>query len=78
MDSFKFYFGLQLGRKLYVHTDNPSKTMQQEKMSAIKGKSLADLTVQILEGIFNDRDYNLFYKSVEKSAGEIKASQNQP
>ena len=60
MDSFVFCFGLQLGRKLYVHTDNPSKTMQQEKMSAIKGKSLADLAVQILEGIFNDRDYNLF------------------
>ena len=42
-------------------------------MTTIKGKSLADLTVQTLEGIRNDRDYNLFYKSVEKSAGKIKA-----
>ena len=64
----KFYFGLPLGRKLYAHTDNLSKTLQQEKMSAIKGKSLADLTVQILEGIRNDRNYNLFYESVEKSS----------
>ena len=73
MESFKFYFGWQLGRKLYAHSDNLSKTLQQEKMSAIKGKSLADLTVQTLEGIRNDRDYNLFYESVEKSAGKIKA-----
>ena len=42
-------------------------------MSAIKAKSLADLTVQTLEGVRNDRDNNLFYESVEKSAGKIKA-----
>ena len=71
MESFKFCFGLQLGRKLYAHTDNLSKTLQQEKMSEIKGKSLADLTVETLEGIRNDRDYNLFYESVEKSAAKI-------
>ena len=39
IESFKFYFGLQLGRKLYAHTDNLSKTLQQEKMSTIKGRS---------------------------------------
>ena len=73
MESFKFYFGLQLGLKLYAHTDNLSKTQQQEKMSAIRGKSLADLTRQTREGIRNDHDYNFFYESVEKSAGKIKA-----
>ena len=35
MESFKFYFGLQLDRKLYAHTDNLSKTLQQEKMSTM-------------------------------------------
>ena len=29
MKSFKFYFGLQLDHKLYAHTDNLSKTLQQ-------------------------------------------------
>ena len=66
MESFKFYFGLQLGRKPYAHTDNLSRTLQQEKTSAIKGKALADLIVQTLEGIHNDQDYNLFCKSLEK------------
>ena len=73
MEFFKFYFRLQLGRKLYAHTDNLSKTLQQEKMSVIKGKSLTGLTVQTLEGTRNDRDNNLFYESVEKSTGKIKA-----
>ena len=35
MESFKFYFGLQLDRKLYAHTDSLSKTLQQEKMSTM-------------------------------------------
>ena len=65
MNSFKFSFELQLGRKLYAHTDNLSKILQQEKMSAMKGKSLADLIVQTLERIRNDREYNVFYQSVE-------------
>ena len=73
MESFKFYFGLELGHKLYAHTNNLSKTTQREKMSAIKRKSLADLTAQTLDGICNDHNYNLFYESVEKSAGKIKA-----
>ena len=78
MDSFVFCFGLQLGRKLYVHTDNPSKTMQQEKMSAIKGKSLADLTVQTLEGICNDCDYNLSTKVLRNYLAKSRLSQNRP
>ena len=73
MESFKFYFGLQLDRKLYAQTDNLSKTLRQGKTSAIKGKSLTDLNVQTLEGIRNDRDYKPFYESVEKSADKIKA-----
>ena len=45
MQSFKFYFGLQLVRKLYARNNNPSKILQQEKMYAIKEKSQADLIV---------------------------------
>ena len=56
MKSFSFYFGLNLGRKLYAHTDNLSKTLQKEKMSAISGKELADLTIKTMHGMRNDRD----------------------
>ena len=31
MESFSFYFGLNLGPTLYAHTDNLSKTLQKEK-----------------------------------------------
>ena len=78
MESFKFYFGFQLDHKLYAYIDNLSKTLQQEKMSAIKGKSLADLTVQTLEGICNDCDYNLSTKVLRNYLAKSRLSQNRP
>ena len=71
MESFSFYFGLNLGCKLYAHTDNLSKTLQKEKMSAISGKELADLTTKAMQGMRNDRDFDLLYETVTKSASSI-------
>ena len=71
MESFSFHFGLNLGRKVYAHTDNLSKTLQKEKMSSISGKELADLTIKTMQGMRNDRDFDLFYETVTKSASSI-------
>ena len=38
MNTFDFFFGLNLGQRLFSHTDNLSKTLQQTRMSAISGK----------------------------------------
>ena len=73
MESFKFYFGLMLSQRLYSITDNLSKTLQKEKMSALKGKELADLTVKTFEGMRNERDFNLFYEKTKSSASKIEA-----
>lgn len=76
MESFSFFFGLNLGRKLYAHTDNLSKTLQKENMSAIKGQELAELTMKVLQGMRNDRDYDLFYSSVTKAATSVSDISN--
>ena len=46
--------------------------MQQKKMSTVKGKELADLTVKTLQAMKNDRDFNLFYETTKKSTSTIK------
>ena len=71
MKLFTFYFGLNLSKSLYLVTDNSSKTLQKEKMSAIGGKELAGLTIKTLKNIRNDRDFKLFYKKIERSASKI-------
>ena len=71
MKLFTFYFGLNLSKSLYLITDNLSRTLQKEKMSAIGGKELAGLTVKTLKNMRNDRDFKLFYEKIETSASKI-------
>ena len=44
VNTFDFFFGLNLGQRLFSHTDNLSRTLQQPKMSALTGKRVACLT----------------------------------
>ena len=44
MNTSDFSFGLNLGQRLFYHTDNLSRTLQQTKMSARSGKRVACLT----------------------------------
>ena len=71
MKTFNFFFGLCIGQRLYSITDNVSKTLQKEKMSAVSGQRLAGLTTKTIQGMRNDADYNLFYQTVSKKAEKI-------
>ena len=68
MRSFPFFFGLCISHRLYILTDNLSKTLQKEKMSALESKHLADLTVETLNGMRSDEHFNLFFQSVKVKA----------
>ena len=48
MNTFDFFFGLNFGQRLFSHTDNLSRTLQQTKMSALSGKRVACLTKDVL------------------------------
>jgi len=73
METFTFYFGLSLSHRLYAITDNLSKTLQKEKMSAIQGKELANMTIKTLENMRNERDFKLLYEKITQSAKKISA-----
>ena len=60
-----------MSKSLYLITDNLSKTLQKEKMSAIGEKELPGLTVKTLKNMRNDRDFKLFCKKIETSASKI-------
>ena len=68
MESFWFFFGLLLSHRLYSLTDNLSKTLQKERISALNGQRLAKLTVETLEGMRTNESFDLFCESVKKKA----------
>ena len=61
MNTFDFFFGLNLGQRLFSHTDNLSKTLQQTRMSAISGKRVAHLTKEFLQKMRSDASFKTFY-----------------
>ena len=58
MTTFDLLFGLQLSIKILKITDNLSRTLQKQSMSAAEGQSMADLMVKMLKPMRTDANFN--------------------
>ena len=63
MTKFDLLFGLQLCERILCITDNLSKTLQKQSLSAAEGQHLAGLTVLTLKGMRNEE---MFFESLNK------------
>ena len=68
MQSFKFFFGLCLGQRLYSHTDNWSKALQCKTLPAIAALRLALLTKDTLISLRSDENFKMFFDVVLRKA----------
>lgn len=66
MTKFNFYFGLHLSQRLFVHTDNLSKALQNTKMSASSGQKIAEMTKQTILSMRSDEGFDGIYANVLK------------
>ena len=64
MHTFDFLFGISLGNLLLRHTDNLSKKIQQQSLSAAEGQRLATLTLDVLQSLRNEDHFEIFYARV--------------
>ena len=76
MKLFDFFFGLNIGHRLFSHTDNLSRTLQAEKMSACQSKGNANLVVSVLEGMRSEESFNSLCDHHQQSS--ILSYQNLP
>ena len=74
METFSLFFGLCLGKNVYKHSDNVSKTLQCTKMCALSSFNTAMLTVQVLQNTQNDGDFNRFFETVLEKAKVLELS----
>ena len=68
MCQFQFFYGSNLSQRLFAISDNLSKTLQKESVSALSRLHLAELTVQTYQKIQSDEGADLFFKTVSKKA----------
>ena len=77
MSSYNLFFGLHFCLAILRLTDNLSRTLQKQTLSAADGQSAASLTVQTLESMRSDEAFSLFFARVEvdrKSTGTDEAT----
>ena len=71
MKLFKFFFGINLGFKVYSIADNLSKTIQRESMSAVESQEVAGLTIKTLESRL-ESNADAFYETNKIKAERYK------
>ena len=71
MDSFNFFFGVELGRKILNMADNLSSSLQASNMSANEGQSIMKMTFLTLEGMRSEECFLLFWERTEKKRQEL-------
>lgn len=68
MESFQYFFGLNLGATLLIQTDNLSKTLQKTQLSSVEGQHCANLVIRAITSMRSDEMFDLYFLNVKKQA----------
>ena len=66
MSNFKLLFGLKLCERIFLITDNLSKTLQNQSLNAAEGQEIGMLTLKTLENLRNEDDFKLFFQHLQQ------------
>eukprot|EP00731_Ephydatia_muelleri_P000937 Em0001g937a len=73
MESFDFFFGLELGRIVFSMSDNLSIALQGSSISASEGQSLMKMTLVAFQAIRSEDSFSVFWKTIERKRQLCKA-----
>ena len=71
METFEYYFWVTITHKILGHSDNFSRSIQSRDLTATDAKYLANCTVETLEKIRNDRDFDLLWNDLNEKADSL-------
>ena len=71
MSQFRFFLGHNLAHTVNSFTDNLSKTLQKEQLSASEGKSVAMITVETFQNMRSESSADLFFEIVSRKASSF-------
>ena len=78
MESFIYFFGLNIGGLVLIYGDNLSPTLQNRNISAMDGQQKAFMTIKTFKQMLINEQFILFWKiAQEKAYGlDISYSEN--
>ena len=72
IQTFSFFYGLQLVIVVLSHADNLSSNLQRADLRAMDAQKNAKLSVTVLRGIRSDRDASLHWTKVTQAAVKLE------
>ena len=69
-----FVFGVSLGSVILRHSDNLSKSLKHEHISAAEGQEVVKLTHDVLQSLRQPEQFKLFYQRVLRSQENLGIS----
>ena len=72
METFDYFFGVQLGNLVLRHSDNVSKTIQKPTLSAGDCQSLAKSSLKMMEKLRMDDSFDLFWINLNSKAEKLE------
>lgn len=75
MQSFDFLFGVSLGYEILRHTDNLSRTMQKNDLSAAEGQHITELSLTTLSEMRNEDSFDTFWESLNNKLDDLDVSE---
>ena len=67
METFDFFFGVELGRIVLNMADNLSNVLQESSVSASDGQSLMKMTVATIQSMRSDESFTLSGKQLKQN-----------
>ncbi len=75
MQSFDFFFGTMLAELILKHSDNLSRTLQHAHLSAAEGQEVAKLTVETLQSLRCENNFDLFWQKVDVYMNDLNVNE---
>ena len=75
MESFNFFFGVELGRTVLNMADNLSAALQGSTIPTSEGQSLMRMTITALESFRSEESFELFWHKNEQRRQELDVAE---
>lgn len=75
MRTFEYLFGVMLPHEILSLTDNLSKSLQQESLSASEGQRLAKRTLDSLVNLRSDDSFDSFWTTVQSQSDRVDVNE---
>ena len=72
MQTFNFFYGLQLAIAVVSHSDILSSSLQRAELRAVDAQKNAKLSVTVLRGIQSDKDASLHWTKAIEAAVKLE------